>query len=111
MLAKKYRLTLSGEIKNVLKNGQKFKSPYFLLFSLKNRSQSPRFAVIASKKVGNAVERNLAKRKLREAIKLNFKQVQAAGNSYVLIAFNNTPETHVSKLSNALAEVLRNSKK
>lgn len=110
MLAKKFRLTKSTDIKTALKNGKKYKTPYFLLFSLRNQSQGPTFAIIASKKVGNAVERNRAKRKLREAIKLNLDSIQDTRNNYVLIAFNNTSKTDVTRLSAALAGVVKNNK-
>ena len=46
----------------------------------------PRLGFTASKKVGNAVARNRAKRRLREAARAVLYPVAEAGHDYVLIA-------------------------
>jgi ribonuclease P protein component len=45
----------------------------------------PRFGFTASKKVGNAVERNRVRRRLREVVRLTAALPDQAGNDYVLV--------------------------
>src|SRR5262249_14412088 len=48
-------------------------------------SAPPRFGFTASKKVGNAVERNRVRRRLREMVRLSAALPCSAGHDYVLI--------------------------
>lgn len=52
-----------------------------------------RFGVTASKKVGNAVARNRAKRRMRALARELLPELGVAGCDYVLIARPDTPET------------------
>jgi ribonuclease P protein component len=45
----------------------------------------PRVGFTVSKKVGNAVERNRVRRRLREVVRLSDTECLCAGNDYVLI--------------------------
>ena len=45
----------------------------------------PRFGFTVSKKVGNAVERNRVRRRLREVVRLSAAPAAQAGHDYVLI--------------------------
>jgi ribonuclease P protein component len=56
-----------------------------VVFLNKEASQTKRVAVVASKKIGNAVLRNKAKRRMREVIRLS-KEFIKAGTSIVLVA-------------------------
>lgn len=49
-----------------------------------------RYGITASKKIGNAVARNRAKRRLREIVRHVLTGQAEAGNDYVLIARHNT---------------------
>lgn len=51
-----------------------------------------RYGVTASKKVGNAVKRNRAKRRLRALADQYLGELGLSGRDYVLIARNTTPE-------------------
>jgi len=50
----------------------------------------PRYGITASKKTGNAVKRNRAKRRLREVVRQALTPRAANGHDYVLIARHNT---------------------
>lgn len=70
MFPKKYRIKRT-DFKRIFKNGRTIHTNDFVLIHLDNpQIKSPQAAVIASKKVGNAVKRNRAKRIVREIIRL-----------------------------------------
>lgn len=79
MLAKPYRLTRSDNIPKILKQGNSFQEPIFLAKYLQNNLPRPRFAVIVSQKVSKkSVERNIIRRRIYEAIRLNLEKSKAS---------------------------------
>lgn len=76
-----------------------------------NLSNSAIVGYTATKKLGNAVKRNYAKRILRELAKNNILQYGGIGYYYVLIAKNNIFETSFQKLNNELKKLLLDNEK
>ena len=76
---KQSRIRKSREFRVVQKYGQKWKSTDFLFIFLgsKRQQSQPRVGLIASKKVGNAVVRNMVKRRLREACRKKILTIEA----------------------------------
>ena len=66
--------------------GAKAPGAAFVLQARARQDSAPsRFGFTVSKKVGNAVERNRVRRRLREVVRLSAALPQAAGHDYVLI--------------------------
>jgi len=62
-------------------------SPAFILQIYARRTDvSPRYGITASRKVGGAVERNFAKRRLRTLVHTHLSSHARSGTDYVLIA-------------------------
>jgi ribonuclease P protein component len=81
--------TLKGkEIKDILSKKQEtIKTKTFIAIFQKNNLGKPRFAFIASKKLSKkAVDRNRAKRLLRESVRMFYPQIQHLGYDIILIA-------------------------
>ncbi|GAB4542225.1 MAG: ribonuclease P protein component [Anaerolineales bacterium] len=69
-MQKRFRLTRSEDFKRVRRNGKSYAHPLLVLAALQNSSlKNLRVGVAAGKLTGNAVQRNRAKRLLREAIR------------------------------------------
>ncbi len=68
---KRERITIQNEILEVFNKGRKFSDKYIKIFIFNNDRGYVRFAVTINKKFGNAVQRNRAKRHLRELFRLN----------------------------------------
>jgi ribonuclease P protein component len=69
MLHRSYRMQKKSNFQNVFAVGKSYLTRHVVIYIVKNRPI--KYGIIASKKVGNAVRRNRAKRLLREAIRLN----------------------------------------
>ncbi len=65
------RIRRRADFQRVYENGSRFHSRYSTLFIWPNGSQVGRLGIAATKKLGGAVERNRAKRLIREVFRLN----------------------------------------
>ncbi len=65
------RLTLKKEFERVFREGKIFKNDKVVLYIIPSDLHNSRLGLVVSKKIGNAVRRNRAKRLLREAYRLN----------------------------------------
>jgi ribonuclease P protein component len=68
MLKKDYRINKKKEYNNIYKKGKKIPGKYMVIFIIRTEDRNSRFGFVTSKKVGNAVQRNLAKRRLRSIV-------------------------------------------
>ena len=85
MLSRRNRLTSSADFYRIREHGQCWSNRYIVLCKLANDLPNSRFGFVVSKRIGNAVARNRAKRLLREAVRLN-QDVVALGWDIVIIA-------------------------
>jgi len=91
-------------------SGAKAPATGFVLQSRERRDQAPpRVGYTVSKKVGNAVERNRVRRRLREVVRLTGAQGMQAGRDYVVVgrraALDLTFSRLIDDLSSALGRV------
>ena len=60
----------------------------FIVFFTKNEQAYSRFGIVTSKKIGNAVIRNRAKRQIRAIIRKNLQNIKPGYNMIIIARFN-----------------------
>ncbi len=88
--------------------GQYIKTSALFLQKVKrDDKKNPRYGVTASKKIGNAVKRNKAKRRIRHAIKEVLPKYGKSGYDYVVIATIKTNKVSWNTVLNDLERAFR----
>lgn len=70
-LSRAQRLTRTADFRSIFANGRRYVGRYMVLWARASEAGSLRLGVVSSRKVGGAVSRNRARRRLREAWRLN----------------------------------------
>lgn len=90
-----------SDIERVFREGRRSRRSGLTVLDLANGVGATRVAVVAGRKVGKAVERNRAKRRLREAAAI---APLAVGHDYILIADQTTSSTTITRLAGTLSD-------
>lgn len=88
MLDQERRISRSKDYGRIYKQGRRLGGKYIIVFALANQLPYSRFGVVTSKKVGNAVIRNRAKRQLRELIRKNLAHLQPGYDVVIVARYN-----------------------
>jgi ribonuclease P protein component len=65
MIPRANRLRDSKEFRHIARTGRKYRTPFLVISALPATNEQDRFGFVVPKRVGNAVHRNLAKRRIR----------------------------------------------
>ncbi len=90
----------------VYRNGKSVGDRYVVVFFRKNKLEHKRVAFVASKKVGNAVVRNRARRLMKEALRLSAYELPA-GYDYIIIARNTIGDAKCQQVQKSIESALR----
>jgi ribonuclease P protein component len=101
---RRFRLSSSADFKRVRRNGRSYAHPFVVLITSHGEPDRLRFGVSAGRSLGNAVQRNRAKRRLREQLRQFEPQLQR-GWDVVLIARKALPEASAAHLQRALQDL------
>jgi ribonuclease P protein component len=82
----KQRLRHTAQFQEAYAQDRRWHGRYMVLFLYANPAASLRLGVVASKRVGNAVERARAKRRLREAFRQHRAGFADSGHDVILVA-------------------------
>lgn len=105
-MKRRFRLTRSTDIKRVRQLGKTYAHPLIVLIALGNEQNTTRFAIAAGRSLGKAVERNRAKRRLREALRPLMPAI-APGWDLLLLARRPLNEATFQQCQVALALLLK----
>jgi ribonuclease P protein component len=102
---RKFRLTSPKDFKRVRRTGTSYAHPLVVLLASPNTIQRSRFGVTTSRALKKAVDRNRAKRLLREALRRRLPQVRP-GWDVVLIARAELPHKPWREVEQAVDDLL-----
>ena len=105
-MQRRYRLGSGAVVGGLYRQGKRQHHALVTLIYAPNDLAHSRFAFSASRRVGNAVVRNRAKRLLREAVRLHVDEI-SAGLDCLLIARNATPEASFKEVEAAVLELFK----
>lgn len=93
MLSQKYRFHSRGGVRYVFQKGKTIRTPVFSLVFMHNSRGYRRFAVVVSKKVlKTAVGRNRIRRRVYEALRLEFADFPEPMD-YIFVVYNKSVAT------------------
>lgn len=98
-------LTHNKDFTRAYTRGKSYVHPQLVLYVNKNRLGHTRVGITASKKIGNAVTRNRARRVIRAAL-CAVMPADVGGYDIVLVARGRTPHMKSTKLEATLAKLL-----
>ncbi|MCC7165785.1 MAG: ribonuclease P protein component [Anaerolineae bacterium] len=101
-----WRLKAESDVQRVWQQGRAFAHPLVIVRVRANGLEHSRVAFVAGKKLGNAVERNRAKRRLREALRPLWSRI-AGGYDFVLIARGDIVTVSFIDIQQAVDQVLK----
>ncbi|MDR3551775.1 MAG: ribonuclease P protein component [Clostridia bacterium] len=95
------------DFRRIYSRGRSFVSRGVVVYVTANRLSKNRLGITVSKKLGGAVQRNRAKRIIREAYRLTEPAV-AVGYDFVLVARSRTLAMKMGELQKEMRGVLKN---
>ncbi len=83
-------LKKNGEFRRAYLKGKSYVSPGLVVYVIKNKKNCVRFGITTSKKIGNAVKRNRARRIIKESYRKILPSLKS-GFDFVFVARGKTP--------------------
>lgn len=106
MLPKENRLKKNSQFTYIYKHGQSRHSKFLSVSYLKTKYQPFKIGFTVSKKIGKSVIRSKVKRYLREATRLELKNINN-GYNYVFIAREGIDQNNLDTLRKIIVELLQ----
>jgi len=103
---KKYEIVKEhNEFDNIIHNGSFKKSKYIYIYNKDNNLNISRFGIAVGKKIGNAVIRNLMKRRYRMIINNN-KNLFKKGKDYIIIVKRSAVDASYKTINDDIVKLL-----
>lgn len=105
-MKRRYRIQKNARIQEIRRNGTSLSNRELVMCVMRNELPYSRFGFSVSNRIGNAVERNRIKRRLREAIRLRMDTIES-GWDIVFIARRPIRSADYHQIDAACARLLR----
>lgn len=101
------RLRKPGQFLHARREGKKWDTPLFTLQAVVNRRRTTRCGFVVSKRIGIAVIRNRAKRRLRETVRLVYSQIMPGWDLVFIVRSRLVAEADFEQLSVSVVQALQ----
>ena len=108
-MKKRFRVKKEKDFNAIFKEGKSFANRKFVIYRLENNEQHFRVGLSVSKKLGNAVTRNLIKRRIRHIL-IEHKDQLVENVDFVVIARKGVETLGYAEMEKNLLHVLKLSK-
>jgi ribonuclease P protein component len=105
--SKARRVRRRREFQRVFDLSLRIRGQYFTVLMAPNAESRPRLGIVASKKLGNAVHRNRAKRLIREIFRRSDMQTARQGVDFVVIPRREVFDAPYSSIESDLRSTLK----
>ncbi len=105
-MGKVITLKKNKDFRRIYIKGNSFVSPFVVTYILKNHSAENRLGITTSKKIGNAVKRNRARRIIRQAYNELLPNLRN-GYDFVFVARGKTPFVKSTDILNVISGQLK----
>lgn len=99
------KLKENYDFRRVYNKGKSYVCPYFVVYLNPNRKKYSRLGITVSKKIGNAVKRNRAKRIITAAFSVVYPKINS-GYDFVIVARTRTLDVKSTTISSNLSKIL-----
>ena len=104
-MQRRFRLRRSADFELLHRQGKRWQHPLLVLIVRANGEQNSRFGFSAGRRMGNAVQRNRAKRRLREAVRTRVSDIES-GWDCLLIARKVLLQASFAEVESAVTDLL-----
>lgn len=102
-----YRLRRPEQFQRVRREGRSWDTTLLALNAAPNRRRQTRCGFVVGKRVGKAVDRNRARRRIREAVRLLFEQIAPGWDLVFIIRSPALTEIEFSRIQAQVEQLLR----
>lgn len=107
-MRRKYRLRANADFHRLRREGRSLTHPLLVILTLPNGLEYSRFGFAVGRRLGKAVQRNLLKRRMREAVRVRIQRGEIApGWDVVFIARRPARGTTFHQVDEAIGLLLR----
>ncbi len=89
----------------IIKDGRAIKDEYYIIYIMKSNYENPKFGFAVGKKIGNAVQRNKVRRRIKNIVTDNIKLFKPY-NDYIIIAKKSCKDEKYDKLLTSMKSLL-----
>ena len=102
-----YRLRKPDQFQRVRRDGKTWSSTLLTLNAAGSRRRGTRCGFVVGKRVGNAVDRNRARRRVREAVRIVFDRLAVGWDLVFIVRSNAAATVEFTQIQSEIEQLLR----
>ncbi len=102
-----YRLRRPDQFQQLRREGRSWEHPLLILNAMPNRRRVTRCGFVVTKRIGGAVERNRARRRVREAVRLAYSSIASGWDLVFVLRSATLISNEFGQIQAAVEQLLR----